>query len=90
MRLLAVEENLRRIQCIRPTEQAARQAAFQSKARQARSRHAPSWFNNYRTNQTFNEFYSFNTQFFPTFVSLLLIISIAKIKTNHSEFAIEK
>mmetsp|Transcript_5394 Transcript_5394/g.5918 ORF Transcript_5394/g.5918 Transcript_5394/m.5918 type:complete len:374 (-) Transcript_5394:71-1192(-) len=57
---LAVEEKLRRVQYIRRTPQAARQAAFLNKARQARSRHAPSWFNNSRTNQTFSEFYAYN------------------------------
>ena len=50
---LAVEEKLRRVQYIRRTPEAARQAAFLNKARQARSRHAPSWFNNGRTNESY-------------------------------------
>jgi hypothetical protein len=59
-----VEEKLRRIMYIRPTKEGAKAAANTSNRRNnARTRHGPSWYNNFRNNKTFDDFYAFSSKY---------------------------
>ena len=59
-----VEEKLRRIMYIRPTKEGAKAAANTSNRRNnARTRHGPSWYNNFRNNETFDAFYAFSSKY---------------------------
>ena len=59
-----VEEKLRRIMYIRPTKEGAKAAANTSNRRNnAQTRHGPSWYNNFRNNQTFDAFFAFSFKY---------------------------
>ena len=58
-----VEEKLRRIMYICPTKEGATAAANTSNRHNARTRHGPSWYNNFRNNETFDAFYAFSSKY---------------------------
>ena len=59
-----VEEKLWRIMYTSPTKEGTKAAANMSnRQNNARTRHGPSWYNNFRSNKTFDAFYAFSSKY---------------------------